>query len=131
MKGLLIRWIVSALSLLAVGYLVPGFEVKNFLYALAAAAVLGILNAVVRPILIVLTLPLTILTMGLFIFVINALMLWFLSAILEGIEISGFWSALFGAIILSAIGWVTSSFINDSGRFQYIELHRDDEGKWS
>ena len=131
MKGLLIRWIVSGLSLLLVSYLVPGIEVQGFGYALIAAAVLGVLNAVVRPVLILLTLPLTIFTLGLFIFVINALMLWAMSGIIKGINITGFWPALAGAIILSVIGWLTNSYVDDHGRFQHYELRKGPNGRWS
>ncbi|MEW5722313.1 MAG: phage holin family protein [Thermodesulfobacteriota bacterium] len=131
MRGLFIRWLISALSLLATGYLVPGFEVRSFWYALFAAVVLGILNAVVRPVLIVLTLPLTVVTLGLFIFVVNALMLWLLSALMEGIQIAGFWPALAGAFILSVIGWLTSSFIGGKGQVEYIDLQKGPDGRWS
>lgn len=130
MRGILIRWILSGLSLILVGYLVPGIEVQSFFYALVAAAFLGILNAVIRPVLIILTLPLTILTLGLFIFVINALMLWLLSVILKGIYIESFWSALIGALILSLISWLISTFINERGRVQYVDLQVGPDGKW-
>jgi putative membrane protein len=131
MKGLFVRWFISALSLLLVGYLVPGIDVKNFAYALIAAAVLGILNAIVRPILFILTLPLTVLTLGLFVFVINGVMLWLLSALLKGIDITSFWSALAGAFILTVIGWFTNMFISGKGRVEYIDLHRGPDGRWS
>ncbi|MEW6262985.1 MAG: phage holin family protein [Thermodesulfobacteriota bacterium] len=131
MKGLVLRWFISALSLLLVSHLVPGFEVRSLFSALVAAVVLGILNAVVRPLLIILTLPLTFLTLGLFVFVINALILWLMSGIIKGIEIAGFWPALGGAIILSLINWLTSSMIDDSGRVRYIDLKPGPDGKWS
>jgi putative membrane protein len=130
MKGILIRWMISALSLLLVSHVVPGIHVQSFWYALPAAAGLGILNAIVRPILIVLTLPLTIFTLGLFLFIINGLMLWMLSGIFKGIYIDTFWSAVFGALILSVIGWLTSSFINERGHFGYIDLKRGPDGRW-
>lgn len=131
MKGILLRWLVSALSLLLISYLVPGIEVDGFFSALVAAVILGILNAIIRPVLIILTLPLTILTLGLFIFVINGFMLLILSALMKGIHIQGFWPALAGALILSAVGWLTSSFINEHGRWQYTELHKGPDGRWS
>ena len=134
MKGLLFRWIVSGLSLLLVGYIVPGFTVQSFGYALLAAAFLGILNAVVRPVLILLTLPLTVLSLGLFIFVVNGLMLWLLSGIIKGINIESFGSAILGALILSIISFLISSFTYRGGRIQrvdYYELRRGPDGRWS
>ena len=131
MRGILVRWLVSGLSLLLVSYLVPGFEVEGFFYALVAAAFLGILNAFVRPVLILFTLPLTVFTLGFFLFVINSLLLLFMSAIIKGIHINGFWPALGGALILSVISWLTSSFVNDRGRFESIDLKIDRKGRWS
>jgi putative membrane protein len=118
MKGLFVRWIVSGLSLLLAGYLVPGIEVQSVGYALLAAAFLGILNAVVRPVLILLTLPLTVLTLGLFIFVVNGLMLWLLSGIIKGIYIDSFGSAMLGALILSIISFLINSFTYRGGEFR-------------
>ena len=131
MKGVLVRWVISALSLLFVGYVLPGVEVENFFYAMVAAAFLGILNAVIRPVLILLTLPLTIFTLGFFIFVINGLMLWLMSGIIKGIHITGFWSAFAGALILSIVSWLTSSYVSDRGRVEYIDLRHDRHDKWS
>lgn len=131
MKGILIRWLMNGLSLLLVGYLVPGIEVASLFNALVAVAILGVLNAVVRPILILLTLPLSILTLGLFIFVINGFMLWLLASMIKGIHIQGFWSAVGGALLMSLISWLTNSLVNDRGRIQSIDLHRDRNGRWS
>ena len=100
MKGLVIRWLISAVSLLVVSHVVPGFHVQSFMYALLAALFLGILNAVVRPVLIILTLPLTIFTLGLFLLIINGFMLWLLSGMIKGIYIESFGSAFLGALIL-------------------------------
>ena len=130
MKGILVRWLISGLSLLLVSHLVPGIEIKSFPYALLAAAGLGILNAIIRPVLILLTLPLTILTLGLFIFFINAFMLWIIAGIFKGIYISSFWSALVGALILSIISWLTSSFLNDRGQWRHYDLKQDKNGRW-
>lgn len=96
MNGLLLRWLVSTISLLLIGYLVPGIEVEGFVYALIAAAVLGVLNAIIRPVLIILTLPLTILTLGLFILVLNGFMLMIVSAVIKGFHVHGFWAAFWG-----------------------------------
>lgn len=105
---LLARWAVNAAALLLVAYLYPGVSVESFLAALIAALVLGLVNAVIRPILIVLTLPATILTLGLFIFVINALLFWFVAEIVHGFKVTGFGAALLGSILYSVITLVSS-----------------------
>lgn len=131
MKGFFLRWLISALSLLLVGYTIPGIVVDGFFYALVAAAFLGICNAVVRPIIIILTLPLTILTLGFFIFVVNALMLVLVSAIIKGFHVTGFWSAFWGAIFLTLLSWLSSWFINTKGRKDYVEMQRSSDGSWA
>jgi putative membrane protein len=108
MLALLLRWLVNAAALLLVAYLYPGVQVESVGAAILAAIVLGLVNAVVRPILLVLTLPVTILTLGLFIFVINALMFWLASGIVGGFHVTGFWAALIGSILYSLITLVTS-----------------------
>lgn len=108
---LLLRWVISALALLLVTYLVPGFYVQSFGYALIVALVIGLVNAVLRPLLILLTLPVTILTLGLFVFVINALLLMLVGAILEGFDVNGFVPALIGGILLWVISWLTNSLL--------------------
>lgn len=105
---LVLRIIINALALLAITQFVQGFHVDNFYHALIAAFVIGLLNAVVRPILILLTLPITIVTLGLFIFVINALLMLFASSFLQGFAIDGFWTAMFAAIILFAVSLATN-----------------------
>lgn len=105
---LLARWAVNAAALLLVAYLYPGVTVESFFAALIAALVLGLVNAVIRPILIVLTLPATLLTLGLFIFVINALLFWFVAEIVQGFKVTGFGAALLGSILYSVITLVSS-----------------------
>lgn len=105
---LLIVWIINALSLLALPYLFDSIRVDGFYTALIVALVLGLINAVVRPVLILLTLPLTIVTIGLFIFVINGLLFWFVASFVKGFVVAGFWPAVFGAIAYSLISWVCS-----------------------
>ena len=100
---ILIKWLCSALALLAVAYLYPGVVVTSFTAALIAAAVLGALNTVVRPILVVLTLPVTLVTIGLFLFVINALLFWAAAGLLSGLSVSGFGAALIGSLIYSVL----------------------------
>ena len=130
MKGLILRWLISTASIMLASYLVNGIRVSGFFSALLAAVALGILNAVLRPILIILTLPLTILTMGFFIFIINALMLVMASGIIPGFVVQGFWPAMFGSLIISIINWVLSMFINEQGKIEYIQLTKKGKDRW-
>lgn len=111
--SLLIRWVLSAVSIIAVAYLVPGIIVRSFGTALIVALVLGLVNATIRPILIILTLPLTIVTLGLFVFVINALMLWLVGSLIKGFDVQGFWPALVGSLLIILFSWVINSFIHE------------------
>ncbi|MFA5946327.1 MAG: phage holin family protein [Patescibacteria group bacterium] len=108
---ILLRWIITALVLLLATQLVTGFHVANFYAALFAALILGLLNAIVRPILVVLTLPVTVVTLGLFLFVINGLLIWFMSTFVKGVTVDGFLPALFVAILLWATGVITNFFL--------------------
>lgn len=105
----LVRLLINAAALFAVAYLVPGVHVTGWVGALVAALVLGIVNAILRPILIILSLPLEILTLGLFTFVINALLFWFVGHLGIGLVVDGFWPALFGSIVLWIVSWVLSA----------------------
>ena len=109
MIKLLAKWLLSAAALLFVAYIYTGVEVQTFTAALIAAFVIGLLNTVVRPILMVLTLPVTVLTLGLFLFVINALMFWAAAGLLEGFHVRGFLAALVGSLIYSLLGVVIES----------------------
>jgi len=109
---LLVRLIINMVALLIIAYLFPGLIwVDSFWAALATAFLLGIVNAIIKPILVFFTLPLTILTLGLFLLVINGLMLWLVSALVRGFHVSGFWGAVFGAILISLVSWILSRFI--------------------
>lgn len=133
MKGILLRWLMLTLAIMVAGYLIRGITVTGFSSALFAAAVLGILNAFFRPILIILTLPINILTLGLFTFVINAFLVMMASGVIGGFEVQGFWPALLGSLIISLISWALNSFINGQGRVGYsgyIDLKRGGDGKW-
>ncbi len=103
---LLLKWLLSALALLAVTHLYSGVQVGNFMSALIAAAVIALLNTIVRPVLVVLTLPVTIVTLGLFMFVINALLFWAASGLLQGFHVNGFVAALIGSLLYSLLGLV-------------------------
>jgi putative membrane protein len=108
MLSLIARWIINAAALLLVAYVYPAVHVESFFTALAAALVLGLINAVIRPLLVLLTLPVTLLTLGLFLFVINALLFWFVAEIVRGFSVPGFIAALIGSILYSLITLVTS-----------------------
>lgn len=111
MLKLLLVWLINAGALLAVAYVMPGIDVASFTTALVAALILGLVNAVIRPVLVLLTLPVTILTLGLFIFVINGLLFWFVGSFVQGFVVSGFWAGVFGAIVYSLISWALSSLV--------------------
>lgn len=107
----LLTWIINALALLIITYLVPSIHIRSFGTALVVALVLGLINALLRPVLLILTLPVTVLTLGLFILVVNALCFWLAAALLKGFEVSGFWSAFFGSILYSIVSWLLSALI--------------------
>ncbi len=130
MRGIAVRWLVQTVAILAAAHLLDGIRVSGFLSALAAAATLGILNALFRPILLILTLPINILTLGLFTFVINALLLKMASGVIPGFEVHGFWAAVAGSIVISIVSWLLNSFIGDRGTVQYIELRKTGAGRW-
>jgi putative membrane protein len=103
---LIVRWMLLAAALLLVAHLYPGVTVASFGAAMVAALVLGLLNTLVRPLLVLLTLPVTLLTLGLFLFVINALMFWSAAGVLSGFNVTGFGAALIGSVIYSLCGMV-------------------------
>jgi putative membrane protein len=109
MLKLLAKWLLSAAALLFVAYVYRGVEVTNYTSALVAVIVIGLLNAVVRPVLVLLTLPVTVLTLGLFLFVINAIVFWAAAAVLAGFQVTGFLGALVGSLLYTAIGVVIES----------------------
>ena len=106
MVKLIVRWLLLAAALLLVAYLYPGVTVASFGAAMLAALVLGLLNSIVRPLLVLLTLPVTLITLGLFLFVINALMFWAAAGVLSGFNVAGFAAALIGSLIYSLCGMV-------------------------
>ena len=116
MLSFFLTWIVAAVSLVITAYLVPGIEVASFPAAMVAAVFIGLVNAFVRPIITLLTLPLSILTLGLFLFVVNAISLslasWLAGAFDIGFQVSGFWPALFGSIVLSFVSGLIGRFVN-------------------
>lgn len=110
---LIVRWFINALALMLVAYLYSGVQVSGIVAALIAALVLGLVNAFIRPILVFLTFPVTILTLGLFIFIINAFLFWFVAEIVDGFKVSGFVAALLGSLMFSVVSLVTSWLVFD------------------
>jgi putative membrane protein len=110
-RNLLIVWLINALALLALPYVVPSVQVDSFYTALIAALLLGFVNTLIRPLVLLLTLPATVLTLGLFIFVINGLLFWFVGSFVQGFHVAGFWSAILGAILYSIISWAMSALL--------------------
>jgi len=124
MNGILIRWLTLTGAIIFTAYLLDGIHVSGFVSAFFAAAMLGILNALFRPFLILLTLPINILTLGFFTFVINALMLKMASGVIAGFDVDGFWYAIFGSLIISAFSWLLNSFISERGTLTYHRVDR-------
>ncbi|NYT60467.1 phage holin family protein [Alcaligenaceae bacterium] len=108
---LLLVWILNAVALLIVAYILPGITVASFGSALIAALVLGLLNTLVKPVLILLTLPITIITLGLFLLVLNALVFWFAGSVLKGFQVNGFWWAVLGAVVYSIVSGLLSRLL--------------------
>src|SRR5512144_583440 len=108
---LLLVWLINAAALFALPYVFPWVQVDTLWTALIAALVLGLVNTLIRPLLVVLTLPVTVLTLGLFIFVINGLLFWWVGSIITGFHVTGFWSGVFGAIVYSIISWLLSALL--------------------
>jgi putative membrane protein len=108
---LLVTWLINAAALFALPYLMQSVRVENFRTALVAALVLGLVNVLIRPVLVLLTLPVTVLTLGLFIFVINGLLFWAVANFVGGFQVAGFWSAIGAAILYSLISWALSALI--------------------
>jgi len=122
MSGLLLRWLLNAAALWLTSLIVVGIRVSGPLALLFAALVLGILNAVLRPALIILTLPINVLTLGLFTLLINGLMLKLAGTVVVGFQVEGFWSAVIGALLLSIFSFLLSLFVADTGHFGYVHI---------
>jgi putative membrane protein len=116
MRWIVIKWLILTAAVMLASYLIEGIHVSGFFSAFFTAAILGILNVLFRPIVILLTLPINIITFGLFTFVINALMLMMASGVIAGFEVNGFWSALLGSLIISGVNWILTSLIREQGR---------------
>ena len=126
MVGLLIRWVTTAFALWLTSLIVRGIEVEGLGPLFVAAVVFGIFNAILRPLVLLITLPINLITLGLFTFVINGLMLKLTSDVVRGFAVHGFWSAVIGALLLSAISFALNLFISDTGRIEYMYVQRID-----
>jgi putative membrane protein len=124
MQGIVIRTLITMLGLFLASRLIPGVWIEGTASFILAALLLGLVNAIVRPILFVLTLPFTVVTLGLFIFVLNAAMFGLVAAMLDNFQVSGFWSALFGAIILGITSTVACWYIGPDGRYDVLVVRR-------
>ena len=124
MLGFLLRLLIGALGLWLAAELVPGMLIHGAWTLIGAALLLGIVNALVRPLLVLLTLPITVLTLGLFLLIVNAATLSLVAWMLDGFSLAGFWPALFGAMVVSLTGWFASYFIGPRGRIEIIYVRR-------
>ena len=115
----LLRWVVNALVLMLIPYIVPGVDVANFYSALIGALILSLVNAVIRPILLLLTLPINILTLGLLTLVINGLMFWLATTAVKGLTVTGFWAAFFAALIYSVVSMIINSLTSEKEKEGY------------
>jgi putative membrane protein len=130
MKGIFLRWIALTLAILLASRLIEGIEATGFGAAFFAAAILGVLNAFFRPILFLLTLPINILTLGLFTFVINAVMLQMVSGVISGFTVHGFGAAFWGALLISLVSWGLTALVSERGTIEVIDLRRRDDDRW-
>ncbi|HXQ23643.1 MAG TPA: phage holin family protein [Candidatus Acidoferrales bacterium] len=126
MRGLIIRWFTTALALWLTSLIVKGIEIDGLSPLFFAAVVLGVFNAILRPLVLVVTFPINLVTLGLFTFVINGAMLKLTGDVVRGFSIHGFWAAVIGALLLSAISFALSLFINDAGHVEYLYVERID-----
>src|SRR3989338_2919878 len=127
MRGLLIKWLINSLAILIVTYIVRGIEVASLIRAIVAAFVLGIINAFLRPFIILITLPINIFTLGIFTFFINGFLFYLVSKIVKGFVITGFWPAFFGALLFSIISLFLSLLVNKNGRIELMPKRRDND----
>jgi len=125
MRGFLIRLIVSVVGLWIASAIVPGLDIDGVESLFLAAILLGLVNAFVRPFLIVVTLPLTVLSMGLFLLVVNTAMLAMVAGMMDDFSIDGFFAALLGSLIVSVVSWYASVFIGPAGNVEYINIRKD------
>ena len=124
MRGLVIRWLVSAVALYLTSQIVRGIQIEGIVPILFAAVTIGVLNAVVRPLVLLLTLPLNVLTLGLFTLVVNAGMLWMASQVVIGFSVHGFWSALGGWLLMSFFTFLINLLIGETGQIEIVRIRQ-------
>jgi len=118
--GFLLRVAINALAIMLAASILPGIGVDGIVPALGAAVLLGLVNAFVRPVLLILTLPITLVTLGLFLFVLNGLCFWLVASVVKGFHVAGFGSAMLGALVVSVVSWIVTALISDSGKVVVI-----------
>ncbi|MBB85469.1 MAG: hypothetical protein CL931_16795 [Deltaproteobacteria bacterium] len=129
MNGILIRLAITAVGLWLATSLADGIRVDDTFTLVLAAILLGIVNAIIRPIAILLTIPITVLSLGLFLWPINAGMLWIVGRLLDGFDISSFGAALLGAALVSVTGWIGNAYVGDGGRYEVVMVRREQGGR--
>jgi len=123
-RPFLLRWLLTTVAVVVATKLVPGISADGWFALVAAALFLGIVNALVRPVVLLLSLPFILVTLGLFILVVNALLFWLVAGVVPGFQVDGFWNAFFGAIVVSLVNWALSAFFRGSdGRVHPISAH--------
>ncbi len=132
---ILTRWLIITAAILLASWLVPGITVESVWTAIFAAAILGLINTFIKPVLIILTLPLNILTLGIFTFFLNAFLLKLVAYLIRGFEVKGFMAAFLGALIISIVSWLANKFIvrhkaENAPKPEYIDMEKGDDGKW-
>lgn len=132
---IIMRWLIITAAILLASWLVPGITVESVWTAVFAAAILGLINTFIKPVLIILTLPLNILTLGIFTFFLNAFLLQLVAYMIRGFEVKGFWAAFLGALIISIVSWLANQFIvrhkrENTPKPDYIDMEKGDDGKW-
>ncbi len=129
MLGFFMRWSINLLALVIAGSVIPGIRIQSLEMGMIAAAILGVVNAVIRPVVLILTLPINLVTLGLFTLVINAAMLKLVADVVPGFVIESFSAAFFGALVVSIVSWLVSAFVSGDGKFIVIKrLHKGDNG---
>jgi putative membrane protein len=130
MNGVIVRWLTLTAAIIVASYMIEGIRVTGVFSAVFAAAALGFFNAVFRPVVMILTLPINLLSLGLFTFVINAVMLKLASGIIPGFDVHGFWASVGGAFLISIISWFLNAFIGGHGHVESIDLRHKGGNRW-
>jgi putative membrane protein len=122
--GFILRVVVNVLAIVLAASIVPGVRLDGVLSAVAAGLLLGIVNAIVRPVLLILTLPITLVTLGLFLLVLNGICLWLVAAVVRGFHVAGLWPAILAALVVSVVSWIGTVLVSDTGKLVVITRRR-------